>query len=183
MENQSWNNPLIFKNSEHNNLIKKSLKLWEGKLLCKTLKLIKNRFKKRRKRNSFLVRNLKCEFKTLLKSLKLKNYVINSQYEILKVQHCLFRGHLCGQIIQGNIQVPDEAECRKAIEVDQQKEAAFKTFYDEIDFQSEYVDHLAEITGQRKVNISDMFKKWEMDRLRDITTYKDQSHFETIYGY
>ena len=110
-----------------------------------------------------------------------KLFYIGMQNQPYSFSMFWLQGLLCAGFIEGKIKIPSEAECKEAIAADKEKESKLKDVYDVIDFLSEYVDHLAELTGQVSVNVGEMHKRWATDRLNDITTYKEQSHFNSKF--
>ncbi|XP_075257516.1 trimethylamine monooxygenase-like [Convolutriloba macropyga] len=96
------------------------------------------------------------------------------------------QGHLCAKFINGGMEVPSEEEMRVEIAQEEKEEDdKVKTVYDEIDFQTKYVNELHSLTKDNgytvSVDVAEIFYKWEEDRMRDMGTYKHQTHFKSIF--
>ena len=71
---------------------------------------------------------------------------------------------------------------RSEIEQAQKEEENLSSDYDSrIDFQTAYVNELSQLTGQVSVDIAHLMHREEADKRRDISTYKQQTHFKSIF--
>ena len=58
---------------------------------------------------------------------------------------------------------------------------AMKTAYDEIDFQGDFVNDLAEESGYgHKIDVRDIFKVWKGHKEENLLTYRDKQ-FTSLY--
>ena len=69
----------------------------------------------------------------------------------------------------------------KQIEEEQQAEGQLRDIYEGIDFQSDYVNVLADLTQQERIDGRQRLYKWVQDRLADIKTYKVQTHYKSTF--
>ena len=69
----------------------------------------------------------------------------------------------------------------KQIEAEQQAEGQLRDIYEGIDFQSDYVNVLADLTQQERIDGRQRLYKWVQDRLADIKTYKVQTHYKSTF--
>ncbi|XP_063727704.1 trimethylamine monooxygenase-like [Symsagittifera roscoffensis] len=92
------------------------------------------------------------------------------------------QSHLSADIIMGHFTLPSLDEMRSEIEQAQKEEENLSSDYDSrIDFQTAYVNELSQLTGQVSVDIAHLMHREEADKRRDISTYKQQTHFKSIF--
>ena len=89
--------------------------------------------------------------------------------------------HLIAKVIQGKIKVPSEQQCLRTIEEDQERESNVSSWEDKSKFQSDYIDHICELTGQPSLNCHELILQVGKDREEDISKYKQKTHFKSKF--
>jgi len=85
----------------------------------------------------------------------------------------------------GRLELPDEAERRIDIDKWLKKNEALETGFDDVDFQSEYIKNLLELSDYPPFNVDEvgeMFKQWLRDKEEGILTYRDKTFRSVVTG-
>ena len=74
-----------------------------------------------------------------------------------------------------------EPQVVKEIEEDQANETKITSFYDAEEFQSNYIDHICELTGIESISIREVMTQTVNNRFEDFLTHKDKTHFKSKF--
>jgi len=88
-------------------------------------------------------------------------------------------------LILGKIKLPDQNDQLKDIEKWLKKSASNKTADQEVDFQTDYVRELIELTDYPEFDldaVAKLFKQWLKDKDQDILRYRDKTYTSVITG-
>jgi len=94
---------------------------------------------------------------------------------MFQLQACLLR-----EVINGKFEVPDKAGRQKGFEEDLAKQAAFTSVFSAISFQTNYVNELAELTGEVKPGTEHIWVGWVHDKIKSIVHFRE-NNYESIY--
>lgn len=87
--------------------------------------------------------------------------------------------------ILGHFQLPSADEMARDIQHWLDREAAVKTAFEAIDFQSDYIKELLPLTdypGFDVDRVSELFKQWQRDKQEDILGYRDRTYTSVVTG-
>ena len=88
-------------------------------------------------------------------------------------------------IIQGKIELPNEADRQKDIDLWLKRSKMNKDHDDEVDFQTDYVKDLISATDYPEFNLDKvaiLFKQWLKDKDENILEYRDKTYTSVITG-
>merc|ERR1712157_94513 len=83
------------------------------------------------------------------------------------------QGFILREHLQGNFSVPSQEEMIRERNKEVAQFAKVKNIFDVIDMQSDYFNHLAELSGARSIDAREMLYGWAKDKQDSIITFRE----------
>jgi len=90
------------------------------------------------------------------------------------------QGFYMREVVLNKIQIPDFSGRLAEYEAERAEGAALKDCFDDIHFQTRYVNKLAKWTGEQNVDASEVFVRWENQKHNSICGFRNEQ-FRSIY--
>jgi len=112
-----------------------------------------------------------------------KLWFIGMQNLVYSTSMFQLQGYLLRDTITGKFTIPDRDGQKAAFDEDKAKEAKIASVFDVIQFQTDYVNELSELTKEAKIDAAKLFCGWVGDKTKSILKFREGNYTSVHTGF